>query len=149
MAISESPELGLREAARRAYHAADNNDVLRRAMLRRSCPSRGSFHQGEWVMIWRSSPLKQTRWYGPLRVILQDGQHRVWCTTGGTIFRSAPENTRKAYPEEGEPHGRELPSDTIQLEAQVQPMQSSTTNNPSGKVPNDNPQETKNPLSNR
>ena len=38
--------LMLREAARRAYHAADNSDVLRRAGLGRSCPSRGVFHRG-------------------------------------------------------------------------------------------------------
>ena len=35
--------LSLRESARRAYHAADNNDVLRRALLRRACPARGQF----------------------------------------------------------------------------------------------------------
>ena len=64
--------LALRESARRACHAADNNEVLRRAMLRRSCPSRGQFVKGEWVMIWKSSPLKQHRWHGPLRVVIQD-----------------------------------------------------------------------------
>ena len=35
--------LMLREAAGRAYHSADNNDVLRRAGLHRSCPDRGAF----------------------------------------------------------------------------------------------------------
>ena len=45
--------LMLREAARRAYHAADNSDVLRRASMHRSCPNRGMFHRGEWVMLWR------------------------------------------------------------------------------------------------
>ena len=34
-------QLKLREVARKAFHTADNSDALRRAMLRRSCPSRG------------------------------------------------------------------------------------------------------------
>ena len=69
--------LNIRESARRAYHTADNSDVLRRAALRKACPSRGQFGKGEWVMIWRANPLKQLRWQGPHRVIIQDGQHVV------------------------------------------------------------------------
>ena len=45
--------LAVREAARRAFHKVDNCDILRRAALRRACPSRGVFSKGEWVMIWR------------------------------------------------------------------------------------------------
>ena len=41
----------IRESARRAFHAADNSDVLRTAALRRACPSRGTFSPVEWVMI--------------------------------------------------------------------------------------------------
>jgi hypothetical protein len=50
--------LQIREAARKAFHAADNSDVLRRAALRRACPSRGTFMPGDWVMIWRSNNLQ-------------------------------------------------------------------------------------------
>ena len=117
--------LSLRESARRAYHAADNSDVLRRALLRRTCPARGQFGKGDWVMIWKSNPLQQQRWHGPLRVIVQDDNHTVWCTMGGTLYRSAPENTRKAYPEEGQPEGPELPEDTTQMEQPIQRMQHS------------------------
>ena len=46
--------LQLRETARRAYHAADNCDALRKAVLRRSCPHRGQYERGSWVMIWRT-----------------------------------------------------------------------------------------------
>lgn len=42
--------LMMREAARRAYHVADNNDTLRRAALHRPCPHRGSYQRGDWVM---------------------------------------------------------------------------------------------------
>ena len=120
--------LNVRESARKAYHIADNSDVLRRAALRRACPSRGHFTKGEWVMIWRNNPLKQLRWQGPHRVIIQDGQHVVWCTSGGKIYRSAPENTRKAYPQEGSPEGPELPEDVTPLMLQIQRMQSPDNN---------------------
>ena len=116
--------LHVRESARKAYHIADNSDVLRRAALRRACPSRGHFTKGEWVMIWRNNPLKQLRWQGPHRVIIQDGQHVVWCTSGGKIYRSAPENTRKAFPQEGSPEGPDLPEDVTPLMLQIQRMQS-------------------------
>ena len=135
--------LSLRESARRAYHAADNNDVLRRALLRRACPARGQFVKGDWVMIWKNNPIQQQRWHGPLRVIVQDDNHTVWCTMGGTLYRSAPENTRKAYPEEGQPEGPELPEDTTQMEQQIQRMQ----NNPNLDLNDDSiPSEINNPI---
>ena len=115
--------LAVRETARKAYHVADNSDALRRAALRRSCPSRGRFDKGDWVMIWKENPLKQARWQGPHRVIIQDDQYTVWCTSGGKIHRSAPENTRKAFPEEGSPEGPELPPDITPMMQQIQRMQ--------------------------
>eukprot|EP00435_Cladocopium_sp_Y103_P028662 s3013_g7.t1 len=119
--------LSIRESARQAYHAADNNEVLRRAMLHRSCPSRGRFTKGQWVMIWRENPLKQLRWQGPHKVIVQDDTHTVWCTSNGTLYRSAPENTRLAFPEEGSPEGPELPEDLTIINQQIQRMQTSPT----------------------
>ena len=83
--------LQLRESARRAFHQVDNSDVLRRALLRRACPSRGSYQQGQWVMIWRSGqhPVKGS-WNGPQRVIIQDGNHTVWTTQGGKLYSCSP-----------------------------------------------------------
>jgi hypothetical protein len=49
---------------------------------------------------------------------------------GGKLYRSAPENTRLALPEEGQPAGPELPDDLTQIQQQInritinQPMQS-------------------------
>eukprot|EP00435_Cladocopium_sp_Y103_P022606 s1610_g5.t1 len=127
--------LSVREAARRAYHVADNSEVLRRAALRRSCPSRGRFTKGEWVMIWRDNPLKQARWQGPHRVIIQDENHTVWCTSNGNLYRSAPENTRRAFPEEGHPEGPELPEDVTPLIQQINRMQTTnSTNSPNVEI---------------
>ena len=62
-------QLRLREVARRAFHTADNSDALRRALLRRSCPSRGVYHKGQWVMVWRNTGPQKQNWIGPQRVI--------------------------------------------------------------------------------
>lgn len=117
--------LMLREAARRAYHAADNSDVLRRAGLGRSCPSRGVFHRGEWIMLWRLDQNHEPprhKWFGPLRVIIQDGNQTVWCTNAGKLYRGAPEHIRLAVPEEGQPEGPDLPEDLTQIHHQIQNM---------------------------
>ena len=82
--------LTIRETASRAFHAADNSDVLRRAALRRPCPSRGHFQKGNWVMIWRKNTLQQNRWLGPMQVIVQDDKHTVWCTAHGQLYRRRP-----------------------------------------------------------
>ena len=123
-------QLKIRELARQAFHMADNSDALRRSFLRRSCPSRGHYHRGQWVMIWRTIGPQKKGWIGPQRVIVQDGNHTIWTTVGGKLFRSAPENTRLALPEEGQPTGPELPDDLTQIQQQInritinQPMQS-------------------------
>ena len=131
-AIQESPDvsttefrktLQLRESARRAYHAADNCDALRKAVLRRSCPHRGHYERGSWVMIWRTVNVGDKKWIGPQRVIIQDGDHTIWTTQCGKIFRSAPENVRPSMPEEGHPEGPDLPEDVTPIQQQIQALQ--------------------------
>ena len=86
-------QLALRESARKAFHEADNQAALRRALLRRSCPARGVYQKGEWVMIWKTSGLNQG-WFGPMQVVNQDGPHCVWVTQGNNLLRCAPEHCR-------------------------------------------------------
>ena len=122
--------LMLREAARRAYHSADNNDVLRRAGLHRSCPDRGAFCRGDWVMLWKldqNVDPPRHKWFGPLRVIIQDGNQTVWCTNAGKLYRGAIEHIRRAVPEEGSPEGPELPEDMTQIHQQIQNMSRKNT----------------------
>ena len=120
--------LQLRETARRAYHAADNCDTLRRSVLRRSCPSRGVYKQNQWVMIWRSvTNPKGKQWIGPQKVILQDADHTVWTTQCGRLYRSAPENVRLSTPNEGQPENAELPEDLTSIEKQIQTMREEGT----------------------
>ena len=112
-------QLQMREMARRAYHMADNSDTIRRAILRRSCPDRGHYQQGQWVMIWRTLGIRNPGWIGPQRVIIQDSNHTVWSTQGGKLYRSAPEHVRRSLPEEGQPDGPELPTDLTTIQQQI------------------------------
>jgi len=113
--------LQLRGSARRAFHQVNNSDVLRRALLRRACPNRGNYQQGQWVMIWRSGQhLTKGLWHGPQRVIIQDGNHTIWTTQGGKLYRSAPEHVRLALPAEGQDDSCELPHDLTAIHQQIQ-----------------------------
>ena len=90
-------QLELRTLARMAFHKADNDAALRRAMLRRTCPYRGRYENGDIVMCWRAGQgTKPGRWSGPMKVIVQDGDHTVWTTLSGQLYRMAPENVRPA-----------------------------------------------------
>ena len=82
-----------REIARRVFHAADNDQALRRALLRRTRPSRGHYEPGTLVMLWKQT-INQKGWYGPARVIQQEGQTCVWCNHMGNILKVAPEHVR-------------------------------------------------------
>lgn len=84
--------LAKRELARRAFHMADNDAVLRRSLLRRTRPSRQWFTKGEWVMVWRGG--LNASWCGPMRVVIHENQQIVWVTQHGRLFRHAPEHIR-------------------------------------------------------
>ena len=125
----------IREIARRAFHASDNNDAIRRAMLRRPCPNRGQYQPGQWVMIWRAEQLRPTGWMGPHKVILQDGQQTVWTTQGGKLYRSAPEHVRLALPEEGQSESCELPENLTAIQHQIENMSRNNTLSSSNSEP--------------
>ena len=126
--------LQVRERARRAYHAADNCDALRRAMLRRPCPQRGVFQKGQWVMIWQHNPNSNPQWIGPQRVVLQDDNHTVWTTQCGRLYRRAPEHVRGALSEEGTP-GPDTEIQWTNLEQQIHNMSRNFTNNNQDELP--------------
>ena len=92
--------LELRTRARQAYILADNSDAMRRAILRKSCPHRGSFHPGQLVLYWvkRSKPNRNEagRWHGPGKVVAQEGSSVVWISHLNRLIRSAPECVRPA-----------------------------------------------------
>ncbi len=107
--------LAKRELARRAYHMADNDAVLRRSLLRRSRPSRQWFHKGEWVMVWRGG--LNSGWHGPMRV-----------TQNGRLFRHAPEHIRVVTAVES----RMIKDEDIQSPIPEVPRERAKVTNPQG-----------------
>ena len=88
--------LAKREAARRAFHSADNSAALRRAILRRTRPARQQYSIGEWVMLYKahSNLPGQGQWMGPMRVVNGGDQHTLWATMKGRLYRGALEHFR-------------------------------------------------------
>ena len=85
-------QLAHREIARKAFHAADNDQALRRAIVRRSRPARTWYQPGEWVMIWGNG--NNPGWRGPMKVVQQESQQTIWVTQHGKLYRPAPEHVR-------------------------------------------------------
>ena len=101
MAISNAPEgirfrqdLAVREAARKAFAAVDNDQTMRRAIVQRSRPHRGFFEKGEWVMMWKKKGETDGDWVGPMQVIIHESQNVVWVTRQHKLYRVAPEHVR-------------------------------------------------------
>ena len=92
--------LDLRTRARQAYILADNSDAMRRALLRKSCPHRGTYQPGQLVLYWvrRRKPNRSEvgRWHGPGRVVIQEGSSVVWISHLDQLLRCAPESVRPA-----------------------------------------------------
>lgn len=88
-------QLNFRECARRAYHSADNDAALRRAVLRRSNPIRGNYRTGEWVMVWKQgNGALPGQWIGPMKVVVHENNKTVWTTMASKLYRCAPEHVR-------------------------------------------------------
>ena len=101
MAISNLPggvrfrqDLAVREAARKAFAAVDNDQTMRSAIVQRSRPHRGFFEKGEWVMMWKKKGESDGDWVGPMQVMLQESQMVVSATRQHKLYRVAPEHVR-------------------------------------------------------
>ena len=163
--------LARRETARRAFHSADNDMSLRRAALCRERPHRGSYEAGEWVMVWKVVS-NQGSWYGPAKVIQQDGSNAVFCNNMGSILKAAPEHVRPVSAVEArlipldqnasdngpKSEHRDIPTMDRNATEPIIPESSNPNNNPitnnnpvptnpSGIIPNDTNSPPKNPKS--
>ena len=96
-------QLTFRECARRAYHSADNDAALRRAVLRRSNPVRGSYRTGEWVMVWKQgNGALPGQWLGPMKVVVHENNKTIWTTMASKLYRCAPEHVRPVSAQEAQ-----------------------------------------------
>ena len=128
MALSNQPDglrfrqdLALCESARKAFAAVDNDQILRRALVHRSRPTRGFYEKGEWVMMWKKKGEAEGNWVGPLQVIIQEGQNVVWITQNHKLYRIAPEHLRSLSAMEEYRHQVSKGSETNQELASIRP----------------------------
>ena len=105
MADGEGPEsdafrnaLEIRTIAKKAFHLSDNDQAIRRALLRKSCPNPSPYQPGQMVMFWtkKANPGRREtgRWYGPAKVVFQETPSAVWITYAERMFKRATESLR-------------------------------------------------------
>ena len=92
--------LDIRSQARKTFLLVDNNQAIRRAFLRRSCPLRGPYEVGHSVMYWVRTPkvsrLGGGRWHGPAKVVCVESPSALWISHADRLFKVAPESVRPA-----------------------------------------------------
>ena len=87
------------EAARAAYAMDDSHRRVRKAFLRRGGLESHPYKQGDLVAFMRKKG-GAPRWYGPVRVLTQEGKN-VWILHGGVPILTADSMVRPASSEEG------------------------------------------------
>ena len=112
-------------AARKAFLFSDNDQSIRRALLRRSCPVRGPYLPGQLVMYWTKNPRNSRhgagRWHGPAKVIQQEGQSTVWLSHLNKIIRAPPENIRPSSLRDWNSQSKEIRDDADLFPPHSQP----------------------------
>ncbi|CAK0875279.1 unnamed protein product, partial [Prorocentrum cordatum] len=91
--------IDMRKAAMAAYIEAECSEKWRRALQRRTRPTRGTtFQPGDRCYVWRSSTdkLPTSSWHGPARVIKVELPSTVWCSYQGGLLKCSPEQLRHA-----------------------------------------------------
>ena len=107
LADSNTPEgqrflhpLQVRESARRAFIQVDNSASFRRALLRRTRPSRNVWEAGHLALHWRrrggNMRREHGRWFGSATVIAVEKSKVVWLAHSGRLIRASPEQLRPA-----------------------------------------------------
>ena len=116
-------QLELRSAARAAFAKADNNQALRRALLRQSRGVSHTWACGQLCMYWdkRRSPnmLEKGRWNGPAQVVCQESRTIIWITHLNRLLRCAQENLRPVSMREFQQHSTFAQTSTSDQLAQM------------------------------
>ncbi len=84
-------QLLVRQCAKEAFIQVDTSQRLRRAMLRTAVPMRGPYRPGDLVCF-----SKKGKWYGPARVVSNEGTSSLWLVHGGIMVLIAETSCRPA-----------------------------------------------------
>ena len=71
-------QLLIRQSAKEAYMQVDTSQRIRKALLRKSVPMRGPYRSGDLVCF-----SKKGKWYGPARVLSNEGRSSLWLIHSG------------------------------------------------------------------
>ena len=115
LADSEEPEcevfrraLETRTLARKTFLITDNDQAMRRALLRKSRPSSSAYSPGQLVMFWvkKANPgrCEVGRWSGPAKIVFQESPTSVWISYAERLFKRSPESLRPASMREWQMH---------------------------------------------
>ena len=90
-------QMMVRGAARESFAQADSSQRIRASLLRKSVPTRGPYLMGDLVCYYkRQGAHRQWKWYGPARVIGQEGKGTLWIVHGGVPLTVSVEQCRHA-----------------------------------------------------
>ncbi|CAE7872935.1 RE2, partial [Symbiodinium necroappetens] len=94
---SFAQQMLVRGAARESFAQVDSSQRIRSSLLRKSVPSRGPFVMGDLVCYYKNQGAhRQWKWYGPARVIGQEGKGTLWIVHGGVPLTVSVEQCRHA-----------------------------------------------------
>ena len=71
-------QLLIRQSAKEAFMQVDTSQRIRKALLRKSVPMRGPYRTGDLVCF-----SKKGKWYGPARVLSNEGRSSLWLIHSG------------------------------------------------------------------
>jgi hypothetical protein len=111
----------IRDAARKSYVEAHEEERIKKANNHRNRPRRGPFEPGQLVYFWRMWPKdKKACWHGPGTVVgTHDGHSKIWVASGMKMYKCSPEQLRHVTHEQ-ETMIRLLPEDMLIMKRNVQ-----------------------------
>ena len=143
LAGDSSWAMEIRQAARKAFIEADNDERVRRSIEHRTRPERGPFPPGSKVYVWRPGNKKKNGnvamyWRGPGTVIGSSDQcSKFWVSFGSKVLKCSPEQLRRLQPEQ-EAQIQLVPKEVVDWNKQVSDRGVATYHDiSSGAVPND------------
>ena len=88
-------QLLIRQFAKEAFMKIDSSQRIRKALLRKSVPMRGPYRPGDLVCF-----SKKGKWYGPARILSDEGRSSLWLLHGGMTILVAETGCRPAAAQE-------------------------------------------------
>ena len=88
-------QLLIRQFAKEAFMKIDSSQRIRKALLRKSVPMRGPYRPGDLICF-----SKKGKWYGPARVLSNEGRSSLWLLHGGMTILVAETGCRPASAKE-------------------------------------------------